>query len=207
MLPLTSLVTVIELFTSQGCSSCPAADTLVRELATRPGVVALSLHVDYWNDLGWTDPYSSSANTARQSDYAARLTAGRLYTPQVVVDGAAACVGSDRRCIETALARARPKAVLELRREPDGGVRVSGPVPDGTKLVVAWVQRVARNRVPRGENAGRELAHGSVVRLLERREAAAVLAVPPGPIDRLVVLAQNDALEVVALGTLELTKE
>src|SRR5476651_467871 len=77
---------LIELFTSQGCNSCPPADALLGELSQRPGVLALAFHVDYWNGLGWSDPFSSKLWTARQNDYAQRLGKRSIYTPQLVVD-------------------------------------------------------------------------------------------------------------------------
>src|SRR5438105_11263765 len=86
---------VIELFTSQGCESCPPADAYLGELARRADVVALAFHVDYWDYIGWKDPYASSAATARQRGYAAALGARVVYTPQMVIQGAAHEVGSD----------------------------------------------------------------------------------------------------------------
>src|ERR1700736_1842766 len=90
---------VVELFTSQGCSSCPPADALLAELAQRPDVIALGFHIDYWDDLGWKDPLSSPAATARQRDYARQFGRRQVYTPQLVVDGAEEAVGSDRAAV------------------------------------------------------------------------------------------------------------
>src|SRR5205823_8102402 len=98
---------VVELFTSEGCSSCPPADALLAELARRPDVLALSFHVDYWDRLGWKDPYSSRAATDRQNRYAKLLALATVYTPQIVVDGRWEAVGSDRADVERALERAR----------------------------------------------------------------------------------------------------
>jgi hypothetical protein len=98
---------VVELFTSEGCSSCPPADVLLAELASRPDVLALSFHVDYWDRLGWKDPYSSREATERQEHYAALLDLATVYTPQIVVDGKWQAVGSDRAEVEHALDLAR----------------------------------------------------------------------------------------------------
>src|SRR5947207_9546964 len=98
---------VAELFTSEGCSSCPPADALLAELAKRPDVLALSFHVDYWDRLGWKDPFSSRAATDRQNRYAKLLKLATVYTPQIVVDGRWEAVGSDRADVERALDRAR----------------------------------------------------------------------------------------------------
>src|SRR5271167_1683708 len=98
---------VVELFTSEGCSSCPPADALLAELAGRPDVLALSFHVDYWDRLGWKDPFSSPDATRRQHGYADLLGLATVYTPQMVVDGRWQAVGSDRSEVERALGSAR----------------------------------------------------------------------------------------------------
>lgn len=178
-------VRLLELFTSEGCSSCPPADQLLGELAQRPPesgaapVIALEWHVDYWNYLGWSDPFSSAASSERQSRYAAALSAGRVYTPQLVVDGRHECVGSAsskvRALITKAGAPAR-KVRIQLARDPDPRaariqVAITEPPADGSRGAELWLvitESGLVTEVPRGENAGRRLAHGPVVRSLRR---------------------------------------
>ena len=169
---------LVELFTSQGCSSCPPADVLLGELGRRPDVVALSLHVDYWNNLGWSDPFSSAAFTERQRSYVHRLRARSAYTPLLVVGGEAHCVGSQEDQVAALLmsAKSRPRA---------GRLRVSPTLHSGklelqldltlhsatTKpldLMVAIAENNLSTPVRRGENANRQLTNHHVVRRLEK---------------------------------------
>src|SRR5262245_12327062 len=101
---------VVELFTSQGCSSCPPADRVLGQLAARDDVIALAVHVSYWNYIGWRDTFATEATTARQYAYAKALGSRNVYTPQAVIGGAADAVGSDASDIEHAIAKARPRA-------------------------------------------------------------------------------------------------
>jgi len=163
---------VVELFTSEGCSSCPPADALLAELANRPDLLALSFHVDYWDRLGWKDPYSSREATERQNHYAALLDLATVYTPQIVVDGKWQAVGSDRGDVEHALDLARRNhrelpVTLVLDR---GQARIK--LGQETDVVPASVLLVGFDRrhvtaVKRGENSGRTLAHVDVVRGIE----------------------------------------
>jgi hypothetical protein len=174
---------LVELFTSEGCSSCPPADAVAeRLLRSQPvpaaRVVLVAHHVDYWDSLGWPDPFSSPSATARQGTYAP-LGRGN-YTPQVVVDGQAELVGSRAGALEAAIASAaeRPHGRLDLevaRASGSGadGYRVTArarELPLGAardaELVLAVVQDQARVAVPRGENGGRTLAHVGVARAL-----------------------------------------
>ena len=164
---------VVELYTSQGCSSCPPADALLTELARRPGVVALSLHVDYWDYIGWRDPYGSPMNTERQRRYADTLGLPYVYTPQMIIDGQANVVGSNRDevldLIERALARGKPLAIEILT---DGGGKVvipAGHAPaTGATVWLAVYDREHATPIKRGENAGRTIRNSNVVRMFER---------------------------------------
>jgi hypothetical protein len=160
---------VVELFTSEGCSSCPPADALLAELATRPDVLALSFHVDYWDRLGWKDPFSSAAATARQRHYAELLGLGNVYTPQIVVDGRWQAVGSDRSEVEQAIDAARhlPAAVPVTLAIDHGRARVTlgaaGAAAAGSVILIGFDRRHV-DTVKGGENDGRALAHVDVVR-------------------------------------------
>lgn len=168
---------LVELFTSQGCSSCPPADRLLARLAREEGFVTLSFHVDYWNRLGWRDPFSSAAYSARQAAYAERLSPGHVYTPQAVVQGRAEVLGSDESAIRKAAARARAASrplSLELTARRDGsaivgraGVDLGRGADEPLELTVILVRERAVTDVPRGENRGRELTHVSIVLGLE----------------------------------------
>jgi hypothetical protein len=180
--PISSDVPVlVELFTSEGCSSCPPADEVLARLeraqpVSGARVVPLAFHVDYWDDLGWPDPFASSASTARQRSYAA--LGGGTYTPQAVVDGRAQMAGGRPVPIERAIARAVLRAHVPLSvdvRPSDDTLQVTahvGPMPQDVRdaadaeVVFALTQAKARVAVPRGENAGRTLDHTAIVREL-----------------------------------------
>lgn len=164
----TGVPVIVELFSSEGCSSCPSADAVLRTLEV-PGVevIPLEWHVDYWNDLGWADPLSSSAATGRQRWYAAVLRTRGMYTPQMVVGGMQEFVGSDRERAETAIreAAARRRVPVSLSAAGQGHVRVTGDLGNGeATLHVAITESGLETAVPAGENAGRTLAHAPVVR-------------------------------------------
>ena len=160
---------VVELFTSEGCSSCPPADKLLAELANRPDVLALSFHVDYWDRLGWKDPYSSREATERQNHYATLLDLDTVYTPQIVVDGKWQAVGSDRADVEHALGLAqRQRRDVPVTLVLDRG-RAQITLGPGADIVPVAVLLIGFDRrhvtvVKRGENGGRTLAHVDVVR-------------------------------------------
>jgi hypothetical protein len=146
---------VVELFTSQGCSSCPPADALLGELARRPDVVALGYHVNYWDNLGWKDPFSSAAATDRQRLYAARFNGGRQYTPELVVDGTKDLVGSDREAVFAALDAARPAAVAPVAFAADRDAVTIGAGNGRGAVLLARFLRHRTTSVGAGENAHR----------------------------------------------------
>lgn len=163
---------VVELFTSQGCSSCPPADDLLTELAAQPDVLALSFHVDYWDYIGWKDPFAAAQYTERQRDYVAALGLRYVYTPQMVIDGRHNVVGSKRREVAQAVekAAATPPAVEVTLDATDGGRAVlsAGAPPDEAATV--WLVTFDDGHdtaVALGENRGRALHNSNVVRELK----------------------------------------
>jgi hypothetical protein len=163
---------LVELFTSEGCSSCPPADALLAELAGRPDVLALSFHVDYWDRLGWKDPFSSPDATRRQHGYADLLGLATVYTPQMVVDGTWQAVGSDRSEVEQALGSARRNrdGVPVALAIDHGRAQITlGQGGDGiaADLLLIGFDRRHVTSVARGENGGRTLSHVDVVRSIE----------------------------------------
>lgn len=209
---------VVELFTSEGCSSCPPADAELARLEREQPVggatvIPLSLHVDYWNDLGWPDPHSDAKYTLRQREYVRALGARSTYTPQAVVDGQDELVGSSRAGLARSVAEAarRAHADVALKMAPRAaGVEVTvGRLPPGTAeadLVAFWVEPRVTTAVRRGENAGRTLEHAAVVRgatTVGRVEPAGGRAlVPlqgrPAQASRLVVVVQERARRRIA---------
>ncbi len=173
---------VVELFTSEGCSSCPAADRLLGRLEQTqpvPGaqVVAIEEHVDYWNQLGWTDPFSSPQYRARQNDYAVAFHSNNIYTPQMVVNGQTQFVGSDmnRAYHEIGAAAQTASTAVDLGTHPnsrdpdllDLSVQVTNLKSAkwrDSNVFLAVTENGLTTFVPRGENSGRTLRHSSVVR-------------------------------------------
>jgi hypothetical protein len=164
---------VLELFTSQGCSSCPPADRILDKLAATglegATLAPLAFHVDYWDDLGWPDPYASPAWSERQRDYARALGEGRVYTPQLVVGGRTGMVGSNLVAISAAVGRTpRPALLTATASWAPASVELAATAPDGADVLVALYEDATATKVPRGENAGETLKGDRVVRRLER---------------------------------------
>jgi hypothetical protein len=215
---------LLELFTSEGCSSCPPADRLLAEfdrLQPVPGaqLVVLSEHVDYWDRLGWKDPFSAAQFTARQEEYAARFHVEGPYTPQLVVDGRWQLVGSDSAGALSAIRQALREVKIPMdisgvaRRENRVTARIhlgTAPRKIQARLYVAVAEDAAESRVLRGENAGRSLTHVAVVRALHDEGAIRVgdpadrdfevpVTVRSGNRLRLVVFLQESSGRILGL--------
>ena len=185
---------VVELFTSQGCSSCPPADAYLADLALRSDVVALAYHIDYWDYIGWKDPFADPAYTARQRGYGRSLRNRTIYTPQIVVDGEVDAVGSRRWEVDRLIAdrlgagHARRLSVPVNLALDGGALTVSIPdagVPARADVVLVAFDGRHVTEVRRGENGGRTLVDVNVVRVLQRVGGydgkAASLRIEPGP--------------------------
>ena len=173
---------VAELFTSEGCSSCPPADETLARLAEEapPGVelIALGLHVDYWDDLGWKDPYSRAEYTTRQSEYQRALGQRSSYTPQLVVNGSHQALGSVLYEVTRALSAASEEPAQRLgvvvTRPDERALRAEVSIPEGLReegpasLWIALTERNLESQVTRGENRGKRLHHAPTVRTLRR---------------------------------------
>ena len=174
---------LVELFTSEGCSSCPPADALLEKLdrlqpIPEARIIVLSEHVTYWDHLGWKDPYSSAVCTARQESYARRFSGQGPYTPEMVVDGAAEFVGRDAGAATAAIRSAAKQPKVAVRLVPAaGGARLEvDPLPGGKRtkssVYVAVAADSGTSSVLAGENGGRTLHHVAIVR--ELREVGTV---------------------------------
>ena len=215
-------VHVVELFTSQGCSSCPPADKLLKTFAARSDVIALSFHVDYWDRLGWKDTYGSPAFTKRQRDYAQQRGDGQVYTPQAVINGRQHEVGHNRSAIERAIAASAADIAAQrvaIGMSVTGGKLVvtvgAGSSKAGAGLVtLLGVQAQGTVTATRGENAGERLAYTNIVRSVKplgawngTRFENAVSSSDPAlsGVDAAVVLIQRSADgPIIAAATLQL---
>ncbi|MEM7268511.1 MAG: DUF1223 domain-containing protein, partial [Pseudomonadota bacterium] len=161
---------VVELFTSQGCHSCPPADELLGRLADREDVIALSLHVDYWDYLGWRDVFGAKAHTARQRDYAYAQDERTIYTPQIVVHGREGMVGSREYDVAQAIERWSdhvPAATVSLVLMEDrlvADIAPNGDTPRRARVRMAWYSRAENVDIRAGENNGRTITYHNVVK-------------------------------------------
>src|SRR5688572_12601348 len=165
---------VVELFTSEGCSSCPPADAFMEDLTQRQYVLPLSFHVDYWDYIGWKDKFADPAFTNRQRAYAEAQGSSMVYTPQMIVAGAIDVVGSDRKAVDKALKSAYTRNTMyriQVARDPQGRVMVQFPEASIGVPATVWLvtyQKSAESKVKAGENAGRDLMTYNVVRSLQK---------------------------------------
>jgi hypothetical protein len=191
---------VLELFTSQGCSACPPADSLLAKLARNNGVIALSFHVSYWDHMGWRDPFALPVSVQRQRAYARAMKERLIYTPQLVVQGFAHAVGHDRPAIEQLMAAAPPSAsittALAARQPPTLRIEIPAlALPQGGAQL--WLIAFARSEVRQvldGENAGHTLHHTNVVRW-----AAPMAVIEAVPVALTVSAAEADGADGIAL--------
>ncbi len=209
-------IVVLELFTSQGCSSCPSADELVGTYRNNPNIITLSFHVDYWNRLGWVDTFSNAAYSLRQKNYAQEFNQDGVYTPQLVVNGTTAFVGSDKEKLDAAINNFSSEKNIS-------SIAVTGLVINEEKLIVkfkstdaneptfysiALVQTEAATYIKHGENRGVTLKNFNIVRDLvklpkanETKEQNAVLQLPKGfnkNFFSIVILEQNNNGKIIA---------
>jgi len=194
---------VVELYTSQGCSSCPPADQMLAELSDRDDIIALALHVDYWDYIGWKDEFADPAHTVRQRGYSRAAGKRSIYTPQMIVGGVDHVVGANPMQLLDAIEKHRSvknPAAVTLGRDGERvsvSIRASGPMPaEGVVVQVATVTPSATVSIGRGENAGRTFEYHNIVRKLVeigkwdgRGTYRASVKVPDGV--RVVVLVQQ----------------
>lgn len=198
-------LTVIEMFTSQGCSSCPPADALLGVMAQRDDILALSMHVDYWDYIGWKDPFALPINSARQRVYARKMGSSYVYTPQAVVQGMAHATGSSRREIDKLIDDLKGAKRVEIAAVRTGdAVRIDIPgdvfADEQAVVYVCAVDAKHETQIRRGENAGNTYAYFNVVRDMTEvgtwNGAAARIEVPDGAVsldghDKAAVLVQS----------------
>jgi hypothetical protein len=206
---------VIELFTSEGCSSCPPAEAYLGELALRPDVLALAFHVDYWDALGWRDLFEVPEAVPRQRNYAKRLHLPSIYTPQLVVDGRVDFVGSDRKAIAAALRERRQGVAVTftVREGREGDIQIDLPAQEGggpcDVLLIAY-RRSAISAIGRGENAGRTLTEYGIVRSVQNLGAwsgraqqfhSALKSLPTDATDGAVLIQEAGQAAIVGAAT------
>ena len=198
---------VVELFTSEGCSSCPPADALLTELARRGDLLSLAFHVTYWNSLGWRDPYSFEAATSRQATYAAQLGGGS-YTPEIVVDGRRGMVGSERGEVFAAISASDRSAKTPIRISRSGSgvtVALAAGGRRGRVLLIGFDPQ-RQTHVGRGENSGRLLVESNVVRSMrsigDYDGSPLTLSEARGPGQEAAVLVQAPNGEIIGAARL-----
>ena len=160
---------VVELFTSQGCSSCPPADELLGEVSRKPNVIALAYHVDYWDELGWKDTFSIPEAAQRQRGYVRRLSKSGAFTPQAVVSGDTSLIGSNRKEMSEAIAADRDALAMSLARTSSTlSITFSESWNEPMDVFAISYLKQATTQIARGENARRSLTQFNVVRSFTR---------------------------------------
>jgi len=209
---------VVELYTSEGCSSCPAAEAYIGELAQRSDVLALAFHVDYWDNLGWRDRFALPEAVTRQRAYAKSLRLASIYTPQAVVDGVGNFVGSDRESIGSALGRTHIGVPVALTIHGDtisvdltaqSSADTAKAQPNDVLLIT--YQRTAVSPIKRGENAGRTIKEFNIVRALrplghwdgtKQYYQLPLKQIPEGSTDVAVLIQQPGQGSIIGAATL-----
>ena len=197
----TAAPVVLELFTSQGCSSCPPADALLGRLSQQPGVIALAWHVDYWNYLGWSDRFAIRQATERQKAYARQLGA-EVFTPALVVNGAKVVIGSQRGAVEGGIRAASPLPVpVTTSSSADGLAFVTGTAAGRLRPVIVAYDPERATDVGAGENSGATLREYHIVRSVDTLDEwdgspRQMLIRPPAPGHGLVILLQAPDLRI-----------
>lgn len=199
---------VVELFTSQGCSSCPPADALLGELAQRPDLIALGYHVDYWDYLGWKDPLSAPGSTQRQNDYARLLYQPSIYTPQMVVEGHLQMIGSDRKAVLDGIAQAAPETAADVSFAADRHDVTIGAGSGQGKVLLVRFQRHRDTAVAAGENAGNQARDvNGVTSLTElgrwQGQILHFVIDPPGADEGIAVLVQAQDGHMIGAGVIQ----
>jgi hypothetical protein len=207
----TARPVVVELFTSQGCSSCPPADAIAADLAAnRPDLLALTFHVTYWNNLGWQDPFSFAGATDRQRRYVALAVSPQVYTPAMVVDGRIDVIGSDRPAVAASLVRARAEAqtaaaVAVVRAGNAMMISIGEGTGNGNVMLIGYDRR-HQTHIGRGENGGRTLVEANIVRSITAvgtwsgQALHLNVAMPAG--DEFAVLVQAENGRILGAGRL-----
>jgi hypothetical protein len=200
---------VVELFTSQGCSSCPPADDLLGELANNPKLIALSLNVDYWDYLGWRDTLALPVHSARQKGYAKLRGERQVYTPQLVANGLVEARGGDRQAVEQIVAEAQASNGLDVpvslaRNDSNIEIEVgAGAAPAGSIWIVAVTRSIAV-KIKRGENRGKTITYFNVVRAWTRLDDwSGERTLKSLPVADLMPLDADTAVVLVQSGTVE----
>jgi hypothetical protein len=206
---------VVELFTSEGCSSCPPAEHYIGELAQRRDVLALTFHVDYWDELGWRDRFALPMSVLRQRSYARSLRLSTVYTPQVIIDGKDDFVGSDRASIGRSLAAGRDGVAIGITRSDREilvDLRTQADVGPSDVVLVAY-RRSAISPIGRGENAGRTINEFNIVRDFrslgrwdgQAHQFRATIDSLPGDVtDVAVLITRAGQAPIIGAGTLAL---